>query len=160
MGTCAIEGCTDTSVGKSKYCTPHKEVAHKAWKALITDNAEEREGRNRAWADLHKEAHEAGMRASEAHKPTPMGVVGGGQTYVVAGGVCGFAWVKVVPGGCSFARWAKKNVDRSHKGYRNGLEIWCPLSTQSMTTKESYCDAYAKVLESRGVKAYSQSRMD
>lgn len=160
MGACATNGCTDATVGKSKYCAPHKDAARKAWKARVKDNAEEREGRNKAWTSLHNEAHEAGMKASEIHKPAPMGVTDGKNTYVIDGGVCGFAWVKVVPGGCSFARWAKKNIERASKGYPNGLQIWCPLSTQSMTTKEAYCDAYAKVLESRSVKAYSQSRLD
>jgi len=157
MNVCATEGCADTSVGKSKYCAPHKEAAHVAWKARVKVDADERRDRNKAWAALHKEAHEAGIVASEAHTPVPMGIKGYAP---IAGGVCGFAWVKIAPATGSFARWAKKNLDRAHKGYPTGLQIWCPLPTQSMTTKEAYCEAYAKVLQARGVKAYMGSRMD
>ena len=108
---------------------------------------QEREDRERAWADLHREASEAGMAAVNAKGNIPHGA-------------CGFAWVLIRPGNCSFARWAKKNVPLTDKAYHGGVSMWCPLNTQSMTVKEIYCDAYAAVLKARGVTAYSQSRMD
>jgi len=156
---CATEGCIEDKVGKSKYCRKHRAEARQAWKGMIAASAQEREARDAAWKALHVEAHAAGMAASEAHKPEPMGVTDGKQTWVIDGGVCGFAWVLIRPGNCSFAIWAKKNIG-ARAAYGGGVDIWCPLPTQSMTTKEAYCEAYVKVLRARGIAAIAKSRID
>lgn len=158
MAECAISGCTSDTTGKSKYCPVHRAEARKRWLENIQKSSEEREANKARFAKLHADAHAAGIAAAEAHKPTPMGVTDGTQTWVVEGGVCGFAWVHFA-GNTKFAHWAKKNAG-ARKDYPSGLSIWCPLGTQSMTTKEAYCSAYAKVLNEGGVKAYMRSRID
>lgn len=158
---CKTEGCALETVGKSKYCRTHRAEARAAWKAMIQADAQERADRNAAWAALHAEAHAAGLAAVQAHVPTPMGVTDGKQTWIVEGGACGFAWVIIRPGNCSFALWLKKHGgERIYKGYRGGVQMFAPLNTQSVSTKEAYCEAYAKVLQSRGVKAFAQSALD
>lgn len=108
---------------------------------------------------LASQADAAGRAAAEAVNPRPMTVVGGGQEYFVADGVCGFAWVVVKPGNSPFARFAKQNL-RAHKHYYGGVEIWVSGYGQSMQRKEAYASAYADVLRNAGIQAYSQSRMD
>jgi hypothetical protein len=119
---------------------------------------------------LWNQAHAAGMAAGQAASPTPM-VVGPGsvlvngvpalsRSYYVSEGVCGFAWVVVHPGNCSFARWAKK-TQGARAEYGGGMCVkWVGEFNQSMTRKEAYADAFAMVLREAGIKAYSRSRMD
>jgi len=160
MAECASQGCTEQTSGKSKYCVTHKAIARAKWLENVKASGEERAANKERFAKLHAEAHAAGIAASEAHAPEPMGVTDGTQTWVIAGGVCGFAWVNI-PGNTKFAAWAKKNAN-ARKDYPKGLSIWCPLGTQSMTTKEAYCNAYAKVLNAGDptIKAWSRSRID
>jgi hypothetical protein len=170
MATCASQGCTKDTSGKSKYCAEHKAIARQKWLDNVRKSGEEREANKKRFAELHAAAHKAGMEAAEAHKPAPMVVQQHTnmlddsspvvQSWVVEGGVCGFAWVNV-PGNTKFGAWAKKNLG-AKKDYPKGLSIWCPLNTQSMTTKEAYCNAYAKVLNEGdpSIKAWSRSRID
>jgi hypothetical protein len=120
-------------------------------------------------AALHAAAHDAGMAAAAAHTPVAM-IVGqadglsdrfapGAKLYHVPGGVCGFAWVNVKPATQPFAKWAKK-AGLARPSYYGGYDISVREFGQSMTTKEAYAHAYAKVLRDNGVKAYPNSRMD
>jgi hypothetical protein len=109
--------------------------------------------------ELFNAAHKAGMAAGEAIVPQPMTVVGGGQTYHVEGGVCGFAWIGYINGNSSFGRWVKK-TGKGRKGYPSGMSIWVHQFGQSMTRKSAYAGAFAKVLNDNGVKCYPGSRMD
>lgn len=118
---------------------------------------------------LYNKAHTAGMAAGTSFKPAPMVV----QTHadpltpnspvvaseVVSEGVCGFAWITVRPGNCSFANWLKKN-HLARPAYRGGVDIWVYQFNQSMQRKEAYADAFAKVLVEAGINAYAGSRMD
>jgi hypothetical protein len=81
------------------------------------------------------------------------------KEWFVADGVCGFAWITVHPANCSFAIWAKKN-DGWRAAYGGGMQKWVSQFNQSMQRKEAYAAAYAGVLASHGIKAYSGSRMD
>ena len=168
---CAKDGCQSETVGKSRYCRPHRDEARKAWLGKVRASGDERKARDEKWRKLHDEAHKAGMAAAEACKPTPMVVQSHAnqlddsspvtQTWVVPDGVCGFAWVTIRPANCSFALWLKKiEGERVYKGYRGGLQRFAPLATQSMQIKEAYCRAYADVLQAAGIKAYAQSRLD
>lgn len=167
--TCKTEGCGRETAGKSRYCAEHRAAAHAAWLSKVRESAAEREARNKAWADLHAEAHAAGMAASEACKPVPMVVqehehpLDDGspvvRSWTVPEGPCGFAWVVIRPGTCSFARWMRANHG-ADKDYYGGVSVWCPLNTQSVAIKEAYCEAYAEVLRSRGIKAHAKSRLD
>jgi hypothetical protein len=114
-------------------------------------------------------AHAAGMAAAERFDPTPMIVQQHAiplndrspvvQQWVVNDGVCGFAWVVVKPGTCSFARWLAKEKG-CKKAYHGGMSIWVHQFNQSMERKEQYAHAFAKVLRDHGVNAHPESRMD
>jgi hypothetical protein len=125
------------------------------------------------WETLWAEAVEAGAAAIAACTPAPMIVSEHEnplddnspvrQSWFVASGVCGFAWVVISPGGSSFARWLKKNAGAS-KHYYGGIEVWPPRLPsgyeQSMEMKQAWAGAVARVLRAAGIKAYPGSRMD
>lgn len=122
-------------------------------------------------AALHAKAHAAGMAAGQASVPVPM-IVGeakdifsnefkpGATLYHVPDGVCGFAWVNIKPGNSPFANWLKKSGAGGKDDYYGGVTVWVSEFGQSMTRKEAYAHAYAKVLNDSGVYASSMSRMD
>lgn len=167
--SCATTGCTQPRSGKSKYCRAHKVEARTAWRAMVADKAMERETRYAGFEALALRAHDAGMLAGQRAIPTPMIVGPGaitingapvsGETYYVSEGVCGFAWITIYPGNSSFAIWAKKRGIAS-KAYRGGVQVWVGEFGQSMERKAAYARAYAEVLQSAGITAYSGSRMD
>lgn len=159
MLECKWEGCEGTATGKSRYCRPHAHAARARWLTMAKNkpSAAERGAKHKA---LHDKAHAAGLAAAEAHIPTPFGLTDGVNNFVLEGGACGFAWVVIRPGNCSYALWAKKNIPLTDKHYYGGVSTWCPLGTQSMTTKEEYCRAYAAVLSEAGIKAHMGSRID
>jgi hypothetical protein len=116
------------------------------------------------FASLVLKARRAGMVAGQSVIPEPMVVqqIGAGgevlKTYEpVMDGVCGFAWVQI-KGNTTFGRWAKQNG--ASKAYPNGLMFWVGEFDQSMTRKEAYASAFAKVLNEAGIQAYADSRMD
>jgi hypothetical protein len=127
--------------------------------------------------EIHEKAHAAGMKAAEETSPTPMLVFEREnplddsspivRTYEpVMSGVCGFAWINIRPGTCSFARWASKQPalkgvgTLGNKSYYGGVDISVRLFDQSMELKEAYAQAYARVLSQHGIKAFCRSRMD
>lgn len=116
----------------------------------------------KSFIDIVNEAHTAGLSAVKAKEESihPMIVEDrmSGQSWYVADGVCGFAWI-AFPGNTAFGRWAKKSgLARSH--YPKGLSIWVHEFNQSMQKKEIYARAFAEVLRSNGISAYAGSRMD
>ena len=118
---------------------------------------------------IYAEARLAGITAGNAAKPIPMTVLSCNPIThepiavvdVVSEGVCGFAWISMkynTPENRKFISWGKKmNVLR--KGY-NGFTIWVSEYNQSMTRKEAYARAFAKVLQDHGIKCYASSRID
>ncbi len=117
---------------------------------------------------LYAAADAAGMKAGQACIPTPMTVVGHANPlndnspvtnrWVVSEGACGFAWVSFA-GTTSWARWAKaKGVASRH--YPTGYCVWVHQFNQSITRKESYAEAFAKILRDNGITAYAGSRLD
>ena len=125
----------------------------------------------RECARIYKEADAAGSAAAEAAVPTPM-IVGTPttplgndidfkkQTYFVSEGACGFAWVKIFPARGKFVSYLKAIGVGSTNGYEGGYDIWVSGYGQSVTRKEAYAGAFAKVLTQYGIKAYGQSRLD
>jgi hypothetical protein len=121
------------------------------------------------WAELWAKADAAGKEAVEKCVPTPMVVAQHAnplddgspvtRAWHVPQGVCGFAWVKITPGNCSFAIWAKKNLG-ARKDYYGGVSVWVSEYGQSMELKEAYARGAAKILQEGGIKAYAGSRMD
>ena len=123
---------------------------------------------NQEFYELVLRAQRAGMAAAEALVPRAMvvrevnpisGQYEGGAQYHVPEGVCGFAWVVVRPGNSPFARYLKA-INIARKGYGGGVHVWVSGYNQSMERKEAYAEAYAKVLQEAGIKAYADSRMD
>lgn len=169
MNTCAHEGCTLGTTGKSKYCRRHRDAAREAWKTRITEQAEEREIRYANFEILFRAAWEAGMAAGLAALPTPMVVQQHAsalddsspvvKSWRVPEGVCGFGWVTVRPGNSSFARWLVK-TGRASKAYRGGVQVWIGEHGQSYERKVAHARAMADLLKAWGVKAYSGGRLD
>ena len=97
-------------------------------------------------AAIHAKAHKAGTEAMESSS--------------LEHGGCGFAWIKVVPGTSSFARWAKKEGVGRSTAVGSGVNIWVRHRTQSEDRKFAYAAAYAAVLNEEGIRAYPESRTD
>ena len=121
---------------------------------------------------LLSDAIAAGIAAAEACVPIPMIPVQHANPFddsspivkvyePVLGGVCGFAWIVLRPANSKFANYCKTSYAvRTHKNYGGGLAIWIGAYGQSMTRKEAYASAFAKVLRDAGLNAYAESRMD
>ena len=72
-------------------------------------------------SEIYSEAHSAGMAAGHGCTPTPM-VVGtpttplgddidySKDTYYVADGLCGFAWINIKPARGKFVTWLRSLV--------------------------------------------------
>ena len=123
------------------------------------------------YMELYKKAGITGDTAAMAVVPTPMCVVQRAdplddaspivKRYApVMDGVCGFAWVIVKPGNSKFANWLKKTGIALSDSYYGGVSVWVNTFGQSMTRKEAYAQAFAKVLNENGIRAFAMSRMD
>jgi hypothetical protein len=134
---------------------------------------------------LVQEAHAAGEAAGRASKPVPMVVEGHAHplddsspvvdSWFVADGVCGFAWITLFAKGTEakrFVNWltgtqkpARPDLAppiTARKKYSGGHEIWVSGFDQSMQRKEAYAQAFANVIRGKieGLSAYAGSRMD
>ena len=115
--------------------------------------------------DLYTQARAAGLAAAAAVQVTPMivqqcrglfdpTIV---RQHVVNDGVCGFA--SVVIKNIKFANQLKK-MGLGRKNYGGGYALSVQDFNQSLTRKEAYAHAFAKVLNDHGITAYTDSRMD
>ena len=112
-------------------------------------------------AKIITEAHEAGCKAVESLEVPAMMVTDGKQSWRVSDGVCGFAWVTVKPVNSKIAKYMKDVIRIANKSIcEPGIKLWVSAYNQSMYKKEAYAYAFAKVLQSHGIKAYAGSRMD
>ena len=75
-------------------------------------------------------------------------------------GVCGFAWVNIKPARGKFVKFLKDNNIGRKDSYYGGWTVWVSDFGQSVTRKENYARAFAKVLGDYGITAYSMSRLD
>ena len=119
---------------------------------------------------LLETAHLMGMDAGRRVGVTPM-VVGSPstplgsdidyskKTYFVEGGVCGFAGVVIKPARGKFVSYLKK-LGMGYKHYYGGWYVSVRGFGQSLTRKEAYAEAFAKVLGEAGMRCYVDSRMD
>ena len=119
---------------------------------------------------LLEKAHLMGMDAGRRVGVTPM-VVGtptelfGNEsdwdksTYHVSDGVCGFAGVVIKPARGKFVSYLK-SLGMGYKHYYGGWYVSVREFGQSMTRKEAYAEAFAKVLTEEGMSCYVDSRMD
>ncbi len=123
-----------------EFATLREKIAHEK---------QARQQRYRCYFAAFEAAYDAAYKAARAHTPVPMHLSTG---ETIPGGPCGFAWL-TSPGNTSLGRWLKKEAGWK-KGYR-GLTQYCPLGTQSMSTKEAWCkafaDSYNATLEAAGL---------
>lgn len=118
-----------------------------------------RKSRYAEFETLYAAAEAAGNAAGNAATPQAMTVIGHGESYFVADGACGFAWVIVRPATSSFGRWLIR-TGKGRKAYEGGVQIWVDGYRQSMQRKEAHAAAFTKVLRDAGIDASSRSRMD
>ena len=119
---------------------------------------------------LYQQAHLSGMVAGKASIPTPMIVQqhknqlddssSVTESWYVGDGVCGFAWIQVKPGTCSFARWLVKEGKGKRDSYYGGISIWVREFNQSYERKMAYAQAFANMLVTAGIRASSNGRLD
>ena len=84
---------------------------------------------------LYNLAHEAGMEALENATPREMIVTDSdGKVYRCAGGVCGFADVRIKPARGKFVSFLKKNDIGYTCTYRGGYTIPCYSGMNAYTT--------------------------
>ena len=119
---------------------------------------------------LLEKAHLMGMDAGRSVGVNPM-VVGtptelmgneidySKKTYVVEGGVCGFAGVVIKPARGKFVSYLK-SIGMGNKHYYGGWYVSVREFGQSLARKEAYADAFADVLKEVGMRVYVDSRMD
>ena len=119
---------------------------------------------------LLEKAHLMGMDAGRSVGVSPM-IVGSPstplgndidyskKTYFVEGGACGFAGVVIKPARGKFVSYLK-SLGMGHKHYYGGYYVPVREFGQSMSRKEAYADAFAKVLTEEGMRCYVDSRMD
>lgn len=126
--------------------------------------------REQLYLDIYNAAVEAGNKAAQEIRPTPMIVSQHRDVlndnspvtkqWFVSEGACGFGWAIIRPGTHSFARWLKK-TERASRDYYGGMCVWSPLRTQSIERNEAWAHGFAKVIhEVLGINAYGQSRLD
>ena len=122
-------------------------------------------GKSADFPAIHDMAHAAGIKAGQDALPDTMVVqeadLSGnpiGKTWYVSEGACGFAWIRF-KGNTAWGKWAKAQGIAT-PAYPKGLQIWVSEFNQSVTRKEAYANAYAKVLCGAGIEAYADSRLD
>jgi hypothetical protein len=118
---------------------------------------------------LYTQAHDAGNNAVTRTTVTPMIVTQAANplddssavvnAWLVNDGVCGFASVIIKPANSKFAKFLVAN-QLARKHYAGGVSMSVRDFNQSLTKKESYAYAFAKVLNDNGITACVDSRMD
>ena len=118
---------------------------------------------------IYQEAHYKGNAAVEITTVQPMIVQQRAnplnddseliREYYVSDGVCGFASVNVKPANSKFAKFLVAN-GLGRKSYSGGVSMSVRDFNQSLTKKEAYAYAFARVLTEHGIKAHVESRMD
>lgn len=112
------------------------------------------------WQPLYDAAHRAGLAAATSWMPTPM-FVGSASTdpeYVEPEGECGVAWVRLLNGRSSFARWLQRQ-GLSSRGYPSGVWVFSKSSSQSVERALKYCEAFATVIRAHGIECEVRSRL-
>lgn len=168
--TCAYEwGCSDNTVGKSKYCYKHRREARQRWLEKVRESELISHQRNKKWASLFSVAQKKGVEAAKICTPNPMVVCQHQnpmdnnspitEQWVVPDGPCGFALVNIKPGNCSFAIWLKKN-GLARKSYYKGVDIWIGDYGQSYERKMAHAIAMAVEFNSAGINSTPMGRLD
>jgi hypothetical protein len=154
---------------RSKYCKPCRKKARVAWRAMVEKTGKERDARNAKWEELFTRAQSAANAALVATVPTPMLVVEHAnpaddnsdvvKTWNAPSGVCGFSWIDIHPGNCSFALWLAKHKG-AKRGYYGGMQYWIHGGGQSYEKKTAAAQAFADVLRETDIDARDGGRLD
>lgn len=102
-----------------------------------------------------------GIQAGKEVVPVPMQVIGSDRSYIVEGGVCGFAWLEIRPARGPLVTYLKKSGQGYYDRY-NRCYVF-PMNGyfgQSMTRKEAMADRMAEYLRKYGYNVYANSRID
>lgn len=155
-----------------KYVKGQKKT-RKAKKVTVT------KGTETAKDKLNRELYEKAVKAAEEsvkamQAPVPMVVQEHAnmlddnspvvKQYAPAmGGVCGFSWVVVRPGNCSFANWLKKTSKARYDEYYRGVIVHGEdnkYNGQSMDTKAAWTSGFNRVISDAGIKTQVYTWMD
>ena len=96
---------------------------------------------DKLWLNAMNQADIAGEQAALEREETMLKIEGYDPFPI-----CGFAWVTVKPGNCTFANWLKKK-GQARKAYGGGVQIWISGYGQSHDKKEAYARAFANKLK-------------
>jgi hypothetical protein len=146
-------------------------LQYKTLREKIAAEKRARADRYARFEAVFSEAAAIGNLAGVAHKPQEMFVVEHSnpaddnspprKMWHEPEGVCGFAWVRVRPATCSFAKWLKKTGKVSGRAYHGGVDIWISSHNQSYERKIAHASAMANVLrEKLGVDCRADGRLD
>jgi len=119
----------------------------------------ERQERYVEYERILNAAYEKGLEAGRNIMPTPMVVSGGGTSYYVPEGVCGFAWVHIRRANAGFGKWLL-HTKRGRRGYPSGVDIWVSEFNQSHARKYAAAQVIADELRQRGIDASARERLD
>lgn len=101
-----------------------------------------------------------GIQAGKEVIPIPMQVIGSDQSFVVEGGVCGFAWIEIRPARGPLVTYLKKSGQGYYSEYNRCYIYNIFHFGQSMTRKEAMADRMAEYLRKCGYNVYAGSRLD
>lgn len=165
------KNCDKDTVGKSKYCAEHREIAAAKFREMIKEQNAEKAEREARFEKIYAEAIDAGMEAAVNCVPEPMYVVEHAIPFddnspivkeyaPVMEGVCGFGWINIKPGNSAFANFLKKRGLARSDSYYGGVTIWVSAFGTSYERKMAYANAFAKVLRKHEIKAYAMGKVD
>ena len=132
---CAAEGCRETTVGKSKYCKPHRSESRARFKSMLAEKAEQK-------AEQHKRFGE-------------LVAYGRQQATAAASGPAVVGYVRFAPGNTAFVYWARENLNGVQKSEGGGVVL--PLKASDPSIR-SFAQAMGKglsVLEPRVTVLFS-----
>lgn len=126
--------------------------------------------------DLYLEACKNAIKAGMENKPTPIAVVSAGlddkpladaKPSIIMEGLCGYAWVTIRPARGAFVKFMK-SIDKGRNGYYGGYEISTNVIEretgvnfgQSYERKMAAAEAFAATLQTWGINAVAEGRLD
>ena len=101
-----------------------------------------------------------GIQAGNEVIPIPMQVIGRDQSFVVEGGVCGFAWLEIRPARGPLVTYLKKSGQGYYSSYSRAYIYTIHQFGQSLTRKEAMADRMAEYLRKCGYNVYANFRLD
>jgi len=101
-----------------------------------------------------------GIQAGKNAGVIPMAVYDKNNTYIVEGGVCGFAWLEIRPARGGLVTYLKKSGQGYYSEYNRCYIYSIFHFGQSLTRKEAMAEAMAEYLRKYGYNVYANSRLD